>query len=397
MTRQLSAVIVAVSVAIAACSGASATTPPITHPTLQETTTTSLPATTTTTTIPFRIADAPDDLTSLIESFYEYAAGAGVAPPPGSSQILASITPGEFTMPESGVASVAKFKGKPIATVEVGSDVFLAVDGGSGWRIVGGEWPSLSIPGFFGEGPRLVAVVGSDARPGEAVKRTRADSIHFVALDGNGHGVVVGVPRDSYVPVPGHGKQKINASLALGGPPTMMATFENLTGLTFEGFVLTGFAGFQDLIRDVLGGVEVKVPIAINDRWAHVALSAGRQVLNGAQALGFARARKTIQGGDLTRSKHQGIILLGAADTVRAMGYRAIPGLIEAAQKHLITDLTPEQLLTFAAMTISADPDAIDNVVAPGRPGTVGRSSVVHLANSVNDLWSDLADGRLDG
>jgi anionic cell wall polymer biosynthesis LytR-Cps2A-Psr (LCP) family protein len=177
----------------------------------------------------------------------------------------------------------------------------------------------------------------------------------------------------------------------------MMATFTDLTGLAFEGYVLTGFAGFQSLVGTVLGGMSVDIPSAINDRWAHVALKAGEQILDGAQALGFARARKTVPGGDLTRSEHQGVILIAAAEAVKEMGYGAIPGLMELSEPHLLTDLTPEQLLTFSAMAISADLDSLSNVVAPGRTGTAGGASVVFLADSVSQLWDDLADGHLEG
>lgn len=176
-----------------------------------------------------------------------------------------------------------------------------------------------------------------------------------------------------------------------------MSAFDDLTGLPIEGYVLTGFAGFESLLGTVLGGVEVDVPLSINDKWAHVAISAGQQVLDGAQALGFARARKTVPGGDFGRSGHQGIILLGAAEMVRAMGYEAIPGLMELGEPHLMTNLTPEQLLTFSAMAISADLDNVPNVVAPGRAGTAVGASVVFLDDSVSELWADLADGRLEG
>jgi LCP family protein required for cell wall assembly len=198
------------------------------------------------------------------------------------------------------------------------------------------------------------------------------------------------------VAVPGFGRKKITASLALGGPDTMMAAFDDLTGLPLEGYVLTGFAGFESLLTSVLGGVEVDVPFSINDRWAHVALSAGKQLLDGAEALGFARARKTVPGGDFGRSAHQGMILLSAAETVQAMGYGSIPGLMELAEEHLTTNLTPEQLLTFSAMAISADLDSLTNVVASGRTGSAAGASVVFLSDSVAALWEDLADGRLE-
>jgi anionic cell wall polymer biosynthesis LytR-Cps2A-Psr (LCP) family protein len=126
-----------------------------------------------------------------------------------------------------------------------------------------------------------------------------------------------------------------------------------------------------------------------------VSLSAGEQLLNGDQALGFARARKTVPRGDFTRSEHQGVILLAAARTVGSMGYLAIPKLIELSEGHLMTNLDVEQLLTFSALTISTDLDTVSNMVAPGSVGTAGGASVVFLAASVAELWADLADGRL--
>jgi hypothetical protein len=75
----------------------------------------------------------------------------------------------------------------------------------------------------------------------------------------------------------------------------------------------------------------------------------------------------------------------------------AIPGLMEASEPHLMTDLSPEQLLTFSAMAASANLDDVANVVAPGRPGSAGGASVVFLNDSVGALWEDIADGRLDG
>src|SRR5690606_32753282 len=98
-----------------------------------------------------------------------------------------------------------------------GDDLILAVDDGSGWRIVGGSWPDLDLQ-YFGDFPRLVAVIGSDARPGENQDRSRGDSIHVVALDGKGGGGVVGIPRDAYVPIPGVGQNRVSAALSLGGP-----------------------------------------------------------------------------------------------------------------------------------------------------------------------------------
>ncbi|HET9259000.1 MAG TPA: LCP family protein [Acidimicrobiia bacterium] len=399
MFRRPAPLLLALSLVIAGCSPDEATD--TTQTTAEATTTTSsttttLPPTTTTTTVPLAVTDAPPELTAVVDGFYKYATGEVTTPPAAPEPVLTGVTPTPgVAYPKTGAASVATFLGQQVAVVETGDDLFLAVEDGSGWRIVGGQWPSLSVPAYFGAGPRFVAVVGSDARRGQTIDQQRADSIHFVGLDGAGGGGVIGVPRDSYVPVAGVGRRKINSSLATGGPDTMFQTFSDLTGLPLEGYVLTGFTGFQSLITLVLGGVDVNVPFPINDRWAKASLEAGQQILDGDQALGFARARKTT-GGDLVRSEHQGLLIIGAAKAVRAMGYSAIPRLMAGAEPYIQTSLTPEQVLTFSAMAISSDLDAMPNVVTPGRSGSAGGASVVFLDDSVPGLFADFADGTLE-
>lgn len=396
MNRRILPCLLVLSLVLSACSGEEVTEAP--RPSVSSTTSepTTTSSTTTTTTIPMSVEGAPAPLVAVIEAFYDYATGETSVAPEAPDQVVAAVTPGEFDVPVSGAATLGTFAEEQVAVVEMGPDLFLAVDDGDGWRIVGGDWPSLDVPAFFGAGPRHLAVVGSDARPGEDPLRTRADSIHFVTLDGQGAGAVVGLPRDSYIPVPGLGRRKITGSLALGGPEPMMGAFHDLTGLPLEGYVLTGFSGFESLLDKVLGGVTVEVPFAINDRWAHVNISAGEQLLNGAEALGFARARKTVPGGDFTRSEHQGVILLAAARAVQGMGMSALPELMELSEPYLHTDLSAEALLTFSAMAIGADLDSVVNLVAPGRPGSAGGASVVFLSDSASELWEDLADGRLD-
>jgi LCP family protein required for cell wall assembly len=392
MARRTLALMLALVVVVSACTASSAPTTTASTTTTEPTTTTTQP--TTTTTAPFVVEGADEHLSKLIEDFYAYAAGTADEPPPMPPEVLASITPTPADRPDGGVASTAAFQEQAIATVQVGNDLFLVVADGGGFRIVGGEWPDIGVAAYYGASPRLIAVVGSDARTGQPVDTTRADSIHFVTLDGSGSGAVVGLPRDSYVPIPGYGTRKITGSLSLGGPELMMETFRNLTALPLEGYVLTGFAGFQGLV-EILGGVEVEVPFPINDVKAKAALSAGLQLLNGFDALAFARARKTVPGGDFTRSEHQGEILIAAAQGVRGMGPLAIPGLLQAAEPQLMTDLSPEQLLTFSVLATKSNLDEMPNIVAPGSAGRAGSASVVYLADAAFGIFADLADGRL--
>lgn len=391
MQRRILSILISAAF-LSACTAGSAPTTTSSSTTTTTPTTTTQP--TTTTTAPFVVEGAGAELTTLVEDFYAYATAESDEPPLMPTELLAAIAPTSGEAPVSATATGAVFKGQGVAVVAAGNDLFLAVEDESGWRIVGGEWPDIGVAAYYGSGPRLIAVVGSDARTGEKADETRADSIHFVTLDGSGTGAVVGLPRDSYVPVPGHGTRKITGSLALGGPALMMETFRNLTGLPLEGYVLTGFNGFKSLI-EVLGGVEVEVPFAINDVKAKAALSAGLQILNGLDALAFARARKTVPGGDFTRSEHQGEILVAAAQGVRSMGPLAIPGLLQAAEPQLLTDLSPEQLLTFSVLATKSNLDEMPNLVAPGSPGWAGSASVVYLADAAYGIFADLADGRL--
>ena len=390
MFRRLSLLLLVVVLATACNQEVSETT---TTTTTLATTTTVGP--TTTTIAPVTIENAPAELVAVVEDFYEYSSGSGTEAPPMPEAVLASITPTPVETPRSGVSSVGTFQGQEVATVEMDGDLFLAVDDESGWRIVGGNWPNLSLPAFYGTTPRLVAVVGSDARPGEDVASTRADSIHFVGLDGAGQGGIVGVPRDSFVSIAGGGRRKINAALADYGPDGMMQTFRDLTGLPLEGYVLTGFVGFQEMLGNVLGGIDLVIPFAIRDSASGADFEAGAQYVNGPQALAFSRARKTFSDGDFTRSANQGLVLIDAAKNLRTKGYGAIPRLLELSEPWMLTDLNPEQLLTFSALTIGSSLDTIPNVVAPGSPGWAGNASVVYLSDAVTALWSDLADGSL--
>jgi LCP family protein required for cell wall assembly len=240
-----------------------------------------------------------------------------------------------------------------------------------------------------------VAVVGSDARPRDDRETALSDSIHFVTLDGAGSAVLVGVPRDSWVPIPGGGRSKINVALALGGPELMMETFTDLTGAEFDGYLLTGFAGFQDMI-DVLGGLEIDVPRALNDRSAKASIEAGLQVLDAADALAFTRVRKALPGGDFDRSANGGLALMAAAGMVRSMGVRAVPDLMARSWDMYSTDMGPGKLLTLAAAITLVDPEKTANAVAPGSPGMAGQASVVYLHDSAAGLFADMVDGHLE-
>ncbi|WP_460466311.1 LCP family protein [Calidifontibacter terrae] len=159
-----------------------------------------------------------------------------------------------------------------------------------------------------------VLLVGSDSRAGLTTAQiheygaggegtSRTDSIMILHM-GSGNPVLLSIPRDSYVDIPGHRKNKINAAFSIGGPKLLIQTVEQATGLKMDNYMEIGFGGFAGVV-DAVGGVRMCLPEAVNDSFAHINLPKGCQTLNGQQSLGYVRSRHAFAEGDLARVKHQ--------------------------------------------------------------------------------------------
>lgn len=227
----------------------------------------------------------------------------------------------------------------------------------------------------------FVLVLGSDARPGQDIRRTNADSIHVLAVNPRSRqGTILGIPRDAWVEVPGRGNAKINSALANGGPSLAVDTVRRLTGLPIQYYVLTGFAGLTSMV-DELGGVEVPVNRRMDDAASGARFERGLHHFNGDQALAFSRNRKDVANGDFSRSENHGTLMLAALAKMRAEigddgGLRRWTGVL---MRHAALDVAPDRLVGLAALARGVDPGQIRNVVAPGRIGYAGRQSVVFL------------------
>jgi LCP family protein required for cell wall assembly len=158
-------------------------------------------------------------------------------------------------------------------------------------------------------------ITGSDSRAG--LSRAEIDALH-VGFDkgtlnsdsimllhmGSGRPVLVSIPRDSYVNIPGHGYNKINAALAYGGANLLIQTVENVTGLKIDHYMGIGFGGLVAVVNKI-GGVQICLKTPINDSYSGVNLSAGCHDLNGDQALAFVRDRHSFATEDLQRIQDQ--------------------------------------------------------------------------------------------
>lgn len=273
----------------------------------------------------------------------------------------------------------------------------LGVAGALLWTVVGGisaasgqEKPIVIKRAHEGshvpapEGPILILAIGSDARRGNPETGARADSIHVIGIDPAARaGAIVGIPRDTLASIPGRGQTKINAALALGGPDLMTRTVEGLTGCRFDYTMLVAFEGFRDMV-DEFGGVPVTVPFRMTDRFADIDLRPGPQTLDGADALGFARSRKTSPRGDFFRSENQGKLMVGALGKARGdLGERpgALLGFLATAIRHVRAEIPLFEALRLGLVATRIDPADVTNVVAEGSVGTAGGASVVRLTS----------------
>ncbi len=325
----------------------------------------------------------------------------GASPAPTATTEDASIVVGAVSLPEGSSAEEDP--------AEQGPGVAAAADGVTlrpqaespsrpGLAPPDGAPPPPPIP-FRSDTPDarglvFVAVAGSDARPGEDVTRTRADSVHLLAIDpATGAGTIVGIPRDAWVDIPGHGRGKINSSLALGGPQLFARTVAEVTGAPVGYYVVTGFEGFAALVDD-LGGVDVHLDRRMDDRFSGARFERGWHRFTGAEALAYSRNRKDTALGDFSRSENHGLVMLSTLAKMRAEigDDGGLERWLGALRRHVSLDLPAGDLLRLAATARRTDPRRMANVVASGTVGRAEGRSVVFLDDGARATFADVAD-----
>ncbi|MBO0841644.1 MAG: LCP family protein [Nocardioides sp.] len=243
-------------------------------------------------------------------------------------------------------------------------------------------------------------LVGSDARPGQNMNHTRGDALHLIGLNpNNGHATNIGIPRDSYVNIPGHGRNKINAALQYGGPRLMGQAVGNLVGVQPQYVLVSSFSGTSDMIIGI-GGVDVYNPRAFRDAYvAPYGFKKGKIHIRGPQAVDFARARHGLPNGDFGRSMNQARVIAAIHRKIVAGQNR--PGFIargvaSVMSKMSTTNINPRDLYRLAYAVAAIDPGKVTSCVVQGGIGNAGAASVVFpnvgaaraMGNDArNDAW----------
>jgi LCP family protein required for cell wall assembly len=247
----------------------------------------------------------------------------------------------------------------------------------------------------LGQNVISILAVGSDARPGENFTHTRGDALQLVTINTKTHAAsIIGVPRDSWVDIPGVGMDKINASLYYGGPQLLGRTVGTLIGVQPKYVFVTRFQYFIAMVRR-LGGIDIRNPYAFSDDPLKVkGFKAGRIHLDGYDAMAYSRIRHTLPRGDFDRSAHQEIVLKGIQAKVHA--HAVEPGFIERgvldAMRHMYTNLPPTELFRLAQVMAQVDPGKVRSCVVQGGIGTSsgGASIVLPYVDQARDMGDQI-------
>ncbi|SCG72081.1 transcriptional attenuator, LytR family [Micromonospora echinaurantiaca] len=203
--------------------------------------------------------------------------------------------------------------------------------------------PEASRPEVVAKGAMNIMILGSDSRDPENSSGSRSDTIIVAHLPKDRSSAqLISIPRDTWVHVPKskdgqHGGRdaKINAAYAWGGVPLMVQAVEKFTGVRVDHVAMVDFAGFKEIV-DALGGVEIDVEKGFTTRYSlngTRTFPQGRQTMDGAAALDYARERHAFPDGDFARIRHQQQVIKAILDKAASGGVLANPGKLNSFMK----------------------------------------------------------------
>jgi LCP family protein required for cell wall assembly len=209
--------------------------------------------------------------------------------------------------------------------------------------------------------------------------------------------VLVSLPRDSYVAIPGHGYNKLNAAYAFGGPKLLAETVQNATGLRIDHFMEIGFGGFVSIVNDV-GGVNMCLPGPLRNKNAGINLKAGCQTLDGGTALGYVRDRDNFANQDLQRIQDQRLFLRAMLSKLTSPGtflnpFSSIPASLGLADTLTVDNGTHLYQLVQAAFAMRG-PETTTVPIANANLPTSAGDAVEWDQTQAKELFADLGADR---
>ena len=247
---------------------------------------------------------------------------------------------------------------------------------------------------------------GSDARAKEWVPGAqRTDTLMVLHIDSDRQGAsIISIPRDSWVVIPGHGTNKINAAFSFAGPALAVKTIENLTNLRIDHLAVVDWEGFKEL-TDALGGVTLDIPETVHDGYRDVTWEKGRHKLDGEQALTYVRQRAGLPGGDFDRIHRQQYYLRTLLSDTLHQEFRREPKQVFDVLDTLTRNLSVDsgwsigEMRNLALSLRNLRSANIDYMTVPTRgTGMEGQQSVVYLDKSGGEaLWDAVREDHVTG
>lgn len=275
--------------------------------------------------------------------------------------------------------------------------------------------PELVARSSAASEPVTFLMIGSDTREGlDSLQNfgpsagARGDVIMLLKVyPGTGTAQILSLPRDLLVDIPGHGTDRLNAAYAYGGAPLMVRTVRQVTGLPINHYVEVDFVGFQALV-DELGGVYMEFPHPARDLNSGLSVEAGRQLMDGSQALAYARSRHyeelrdgdwvPVDADDFGRThRQQQLILAILARLKRPSNVTEAGAIVASFAQHLTVDaaLAQSSLVQLAFSMRGINGSSIETATLPGRIGDFEGMSIVRMVHpAADDMIVAFANGH---
>ncbi|MFC5471492.1 LCP family protein [Cohnella suwonensis] len=235
--------------------------------------------------------------------------------------------------------------------------------------------PVAQPPEWVGDERINILLLGGDSRGVNSSSLPRSDSMALVSIDPVAKTAkMFSLLRDTYVVIPGHGQNRLNAAITLGGkldgPLLAMDTVHFMTGLPVHFYVYTDFEGFISLI-DELGGIDFEVDKSMkhtdnaDDPRYNIKLEKGLQHLDGVTALQYVRFRSDAMS-DFARSERQRQFLFAIADKLQSTtSLLKLPQVLDGIAPYIKTNIPPGDLLKLARLGMKLDTSQLHGVQIP--------------------------------
>jgi polyisoprenyl-teichoic acid--peptidoglycan teichoic acid transferase len=238
----------------------------------------------------------------------------------------------------------------------------------------GQEWApgasTAALPDWTDRERINVLLMGIDHRDDEPIDGSRSDTMMLVSIDPPSKSVLmVSLPRDLWVAIPGYGEQRINVAHMVGGPDLAMRTVSGSLGVKVSHYARIDFRGFEQIVN-TLGGVLVDVERPIKDDEyptedygvMRIYIPPGPQWMDGKVALQYARSRHSEN--DFGRARRQQRLLVamrerGVQANLIVKGWELLP----LAQRTVSTNFGPLELAKLAKLATEIDRERIANLV----------------------------------